>query len=579
MRLIPRGIAARLFLATVVALAVAVLVVAVTAPLAAREQETALVAERLRGIAVVVAELAAPPVSRGDAESADALARRLGGETGTRITLVAADGTVLGESDEDRRAMENHADRPEVAAALGGGEGRAIRHSATVGRDLLYVAVPVREGARVVGASRTALPLSALDQIVARLAGVVLAAAVVGALAALVVAAALGRAIVAPLSRLTRRAERGPSDDPAGFDVRGADEIERLGSALRRMAASGMAARDAIRSEHERLSSVVTELADAVLIVSSGRIALANPAAARMLDVRDPVGRPVAEVVRDHEVLEALASARLRGDATAQLEREDPPRSVRIAARRLGGADVLLAMHDLTELRRAETMRRDLTANVSHELRTPLTSLKAMAETLEAGALEDPAAARDLVGRMHEEVDGMTQLVTELLALSRAQSGADALRLEDVDPATLLGDAAARMSPLASRAGVRLTVATTDLPRVRGDRERLAQVLTNLVHNAVKFSASGGEVTLSAEPREGAVAFSVSDRGEGIERKDLERVFERFYKSDRSRSSGGTGLGLAVAKHLVQQHGGTIWAASDGPGRGATFTFTVPLSE
>jgi two-component system phosphate regulon sensor histidine kinase PhoR len=244
--------------------------------------------------------------------------------------------------------------------------------------------------------------------------------------------------------------------------------------------------------------------------------------------------------------------------------------------RPLESGELLLVIQDLTNLRRLETMRSDFVANVSHELRRPITSLKAMAETLEEGALNDPVAARDFVARMHREIDGLAQLVNELLALTRIESGAEPLTLDRRAPGDLLAEAARRMGPLAARAGVALLVEPTSASDVRADADRIEQVLANLVHNAVKFTPRGGTVRLSAVDDDGRVSFSVSDTGAGIEAADLDRVFERFYKADRARSSEGTGLGLAIAKHLVQSHGGRIEARSDGRGKGATFRFTLP---
>jgi two-component system phosphate regulon sensor histidine kinase PhoR len=245
--------------------------------------------------------------------------------------------------------------------------------------------------------------------------------------------------------------------------------------------------------------------------------------------------------------------------------------------RPLDSGELLLVIQDLTNLRRLETMRSDFVANVSHELRRPITSLKAMAETLEEGALNDPVAARDFVARMHREIDGLAQLVNELLALTRIESGAEPLTLDRRAPGDLLAEAARRMGPLAARAGVALLVEPTRASDVRADADRIEQVLANLVHNAVKFTPNGGTVRLSAED-DGSdrVMFSVSDTGAGIDAADLDRVFERFYKADRARASEGTGLGLAIAKHLVQAHGGRIEARSAGQGKGATFLFTLP---
>ena len=573
----PRTIGARLLLASIASLVVSLAVLAVAAPLAARQHETDTTGTRLAGDAAVVAELAREPLARGDAGGIDGLAKRIGAASGTRITIIARDGTVLGESAGDPRLMEDHATRPEVAAALEGRQGRAIRSSTTVGRDLLYVAVPVRSGETIVGVARAALPLATLDALASSLAGAVLAAGLAGAVAAAAVAFVLERAITRPLVDLTRRASAGTSGTDA-FAVGGPEEVRRLGAALGSMADAARAARRGVESERDRLATVLAELSDAVLIVDADdRVRLANPAAERMLDARPLAGRRVVEVVRDHEVFEAIREARQGRDAHAQIERDAPRRLVRVVARPLQGGQLLLSLQDLTTLQRLETVRRDFVANVSHELRTPIATLAAITETLDSGAIDDPGAARDFVRRMQAEIGGLAQLVEELLSLARIESGAEPLRLVPVAPARLVADAARRMSALADRAGVRLEVAAAeDGADVLADAEKVGQVLSNLVHNAVKFTPPGGQVILATEARGAAVAFSVRDTGAGIDPAALPRVFERFYKSDRSRATGGTGLGLAIAKHIVQAHGGDIAAASDGPGRGATFTFTLP---
>jgi two-component system phosphate regulon sensor histidine kinase PhoR len=236
-------------------------------------------------------------------------------------------------------------------------------------------------------------------------------------------------------------------------------------------------------------------------------------------------------------------------------------------------------LQDLTEVRKLESVRRDFFANVSHELRTPIAAIKAMVETLEDGAIEDQPAARDFLGRMHREVDGLSQLVQELLQLARIESGQALLRLEPVPPLELLTRTSDRLRSVAERAGVNLVLsAPEELPAVRVDRDRVGQVLDNIVHNAIKYTPPGGRIELAARHERNMVAIAISDTGAGITEDDLPRLFERFYKADKARATGGTGLGLAIAKHLVQAHGGRIWAESAGPGEGATFTFTLPVA-
>jgi len=573
--LLPRTIRVRFLLGSVLAIVATLAVVALAVPAIARDHEIDVLGARLAADANLAGDLARDLFRAADADGLDRLAHRIAADAQIRVTFIAVDGTVLGESDEDRRLMENHATRPEVIPALGGREGRSVRQSATLGRDLLYVAEQVRDGDRVIGVSRTALPLVAVDALAARLAGSLIAGAVAAALVALAFSVVITRAITRPIERMAEAAE---GDGAAGLgEVRGPEEVQRLAAALRRAAGAVRDQRQAAQAERDHLATLIDELADAIFIADAeGRIQLANAAARRSAGA-DVIGRRLVEVVREHEVLEAIAGARDGRERVAVIERSEPRRFLRAVVRPLESGELLLVIQDLTNLRRLETMRSDFVANVSHELRRPITSLKAMAETLEEGAINDPAAARDFVARMHREIDGLAQLVNELLALTRIESGTEPLDLAQRVPGDLLAEAARRMGPLAARAGVALLVEPTSASDVRADSDRIEQVLANLVHNAVKFTPNGGTVRLNAED-EGSdrVVFSVSDTGAGIDAADLDRVFERFYKADRARSSEGTGLGLAIAKHLVQAHGGRIEARSAGQGKGATFRFTLP---
>jgi two-component system phosphate regulon sensor histidine kinase PhoR len=239
---------------------------------------------------------------------------------------------------------------------------------------------------------------------------------------------------------------------------------------------------------------------------------------------------------------------------------------------------VLIVLQDLTRMRRLEMIRRDFVSNVSHELRTPLASLKALTETLQEGALEDPPAARRFLLRMEHEIDNLTQLVQELLELSRIESGKVPLKKTRVTPWELVSPAVERMMVQAERAGVHLSLDCPDsLPPVLADQSRMGQVLVNLVHNAIKFTSPGGEIVIQAQQDQNMVVFTVRDTGAGIAPEALPRIFERFYKADRSRSSGGTGLGLSIAKNMVQAHGGRIWAESE-VGKGSTFYFSLPIA-
>jgi two-component system, OmpR family, phosphate regulon sensor histidine kinase PhoR len=579
MRALVRTIPRRAALAAFAGLLAGVLVLAIAAPGIADRHDAETLEAWLGSEARLAGDLARDGLRARDPNVLDPLAHRIGTGAAVRVTFIDPTGLVLGESDEDRSKMDNHASRPEVAAALAGNEGSAIRYSATVQRDLLYMAAPVREGDRVVGVARTALPVATLVSFASRLGGTIALAGLLATAVALAVVVLLSRAVTGPIGALTRSAEIVAGGGSARFEAGGPDETRRLGGALRTMADRITGERHEAESERDRLAVLIDELGDAIVIANAGgEIERANRAANELLGA--VAGRRLMDVVRDHEVIEAIASARSGADSVIHVERTEPARFQRVVARRLADGELLLVIQDLTNLRRLQTVRRDFVANVSHELRTPIASLKAMAETLEAGAIDDPDAARDFVRRMRTEIDDLARLVEELLLIGRLESGQPVVAPKVVSAEALLDGARERLGPLAERAHVKLVVDQPErTPMVFADSERIGQVFANLVHNATKHTPTGGEIRLSAAPDGRVVVFSVRDTGDGIAAGDVDRIFERFYKSDRSRADGGSGLGLSIAKHIVEAHGGVIRAASPGPGRGATFSFTLRAAE
>jgi two-component system phosphate regulon sensor histidine kinase PhoR len=356
-------------------------------------------------------------------------------------------------------------------------------------------------------------------------------------------------------------------------------ELENLSSAISSLISTFDIQHSILDSERSRLATVLDQITDGVLIADSqGLIQFANPAAGRLFQFANPVNHSIVEVVRHHQLVEAWR----RGQQTRQIQSESvevPTRHqylqlVVIPDQHTSGN--LLLVQDLTRLRRLETVRRDFVSNLSHELRTPLASLKALAETLQDGALDDPPAALRFVDQIQIEVDALTQMVNELLELSKIESGRFSLDRSFVAAYDLLHSASQRMQLQVERAELALRVeCANDLPNVQIDSQRLEQVLVNLIHNAVKFTRPGGEIVLFAEPDEETVRFAVRDTGVGIPEDEVSRIFERFYRVDKSRTGNGTGLGLSIAKHIVEAHGGKIWAESR-EGEGSTFYFTIP---
>ena len=335
--------------------------------------------------------------------------------------------------------------------------------------------------------------------------------------------------------------------------------------------------------DHDRMLAALNSSADALVAInSSDVITFANTAAERLFlrKVQDMIGNPFAWVMSNAQVVDALRASR-EEERPRSLVVERPYRQYLqvIVTPIIDGGDwaSLVVFHDISEVRRAEVMRRDFVANVSHELRTPLAALKSVIETLRTGAVEDPELARDFLSRADSELDRLVQMVEELLQLSRIESGEVPLTLQPLEIRDVLATAVDRMAPQAQKHGMKLSIKIqTPVPSVMVDRVLIERAIVNLIDNAVKFTPEGGSIVVSARSSDSVVTVEVRDNGEGIDPFDLPRVFERFYKADRARRAGGTGLGLAIVKHTIEAHGGKVKAESN-PGKGSTFSFSIPI--
>ena len=525
-----------------------------------------------------------------------------------RITIIDADGTVLAESHADYLEMENHLFRPEIQQALTQGAGTAMRYSRTLRLEVMYAAVAIVEDGELRGFARVAMPVAEIEQNVKVLNRTLMISGAAAALVAAVIATYVASRTIRPVSRLTESVERMAEGDLSRRLLPTSnDEIGNLTRSFNYMADQLQEKVANLALERERLSTVLERMADGVVITDeSGTVVMINPAAARILkyDEERAIGRRFPQVAYSYQLIDlwnrcrdtqeeqseivetALYSDFVRAVVTPL--RQEPPR-------------YLVMLQDLTHIRRLETIRRDFISNISHELRTPLASLSLVVETLRDGALEDPPAAQRFLSHMETELASLTQTVEELLELSRIESGRVPLEIKATKVRKLILKPTKRLKPQAERKGISLQLSIPDdLPRVRADAARVQQVVTNLLHNAIKFTPPGGTVTISAHLRlpsgdgrarlpalRGEAAsqeitgrplliFSVADTGVGIPQEDLQRIFERFYKTDRARSQEGTGLGLAISKHIIEGHGGRIWAESI-EGTGSTFYFSLPV--
>ncbi len=516
------------------------------------------------------------------------LAIRWRGELNLRVTIIGLDGTVLAESDQEPSMMENHADREEIIQALSEGQGTSIRFSNTLGFDTLYVALSIERQSQAAGTLRLAIPLDQVDANVFRLQRTILIASLVTIVLSIVIVDMISRSTVRPLLELTVSARKLTAGDR--FLMRAPatrDEVGDLARALNQMSDRLSGQVDALNAEKEKLTTILQQMESGVLMVDPhGQIALINRAAERIfrIDEDEALERSLVETLRLYQVVDIWQKARdTQKEEILSFDLVQKGQSLQVIATPLGHVltgYTLMIFHDMTRLRQLETIRRDFISNISHELRTPLASLKALTETLLDGALDDPPAARRFLTRIETEVDTLSLMVRELLELARIESGRVPIQIERVPPARLVDGAVERLVLQAERAGIEVSIQCEDnLPPVRADPPRMQQVLMNLLHNAIKFTPPSGQIMIVAEVVPGAdrVRFGVLDTGVGIPPEDLPRIFERFYKTDRARTGGGTGLGLAISKHLVEAHGGHIWAESD-EGVGSRFYFELPVA-
>jgi two-component system phosphate regulon sensor histidine kinase PhoR len=546
------------------------------------EERTAYELER--AVRLVADRLAAA----SGAEPLPELAARLGEASETRVTFIAADGRVLGDSKVPGprlSELENHLDRPEVAAALHGGTGRAERLSRSVHQGMMYVAVaaPPSAPARV---ARVARSLTQVEAIVASTRWRLFAGSAIALLTALLASLLVARLATRPVAELTDVARAMAAGDyQRRAHVQRPDEIGALAEAMNQLARELHATMGRLGEERDLLTAILDGMQEGVLVVAPDETVLrVNPALLRTLGVgADARGRSVLAATRLPELAEAAAEC-LREGAVVSRElatRTVPPRIVMVLIAPLvpqGRArqGAVAVFHDLTAIRRLERVRRDFVSNVSHELRTPVSALRGAAETLLEGALEDRERARSFVDLIHRHAERLSRLIADLLDLSRLESGEVQLAPETVDLGLAARQVVEMLAEPARAKGLTVLQSISGLA-VFADPRAVEQVLLNLLDNAVRYTPGGGRVTLSAAREDAAVRVSVVDTGPGIAPQHLPRLFERFYRVDagRSREVGGTGLGLAIVKHLVEAMGGEVRVES-ALGVGSTFSFRLP---
>lgn len=528
-------------------------------------------AQNLQSIGTPLRDVIAPVFAGGDAEALNGLARQYDRQLDVRITIIDAAGKVLADSERDPATLENHGHRPEMIQALQGRTGRSIRYSKTLDQDLLYIALPVERQGRIVGVLRLSMTLGHIDELLHSLLKRLFGLTAVIIVLSLALSAFFSHLLSSPIRALSRAARSVAGGD---LSVRVSpstdDEIRDLTESFNDMAGKLEYSFSELRTRKEELESILSSITEVLLVLDlEGKVLLYNPAAQKIIPAGTILGRYHWELLRSAKLNDLVRDA-LDGPVSGEVELLEKTYLCSITQLASRG-DRIVILHDISDMKQIERVKKDLVVNVSHELRTPLTAIKGFAETC---LDEADGAMREHLTIILRHTDRLIAMVNDLLTLSEIEEKSR-LAVEDMNVKDLIGNVLAAYEPRIRGKGLDLKVECPEFT-IKADPFRIEQLLTNLVDNALKYTEKGG-ISIHAEHTEQAAVITVSDTGVGIPREHLGRIFERFYVVDKSRSRiiGGTGLGLAIAKHIAVLHGGRIEVRST-PYSGTSFRVTIP---
>jgi two-component system, OmpR family, phosphate regulon sensor histidine kinase PhoR len=524
-----------------------------------------------------------------DAIQVNEICQKLGKIISTRLTVILASGKVAGDSQEDPRRMDNHADRPEFRQAMQGRVGVSTRFSFTLGHNMLYVAVPWRQKDQPMGVVRASLPIKAIEGAIRALYVKVVWGGLGVALLLTVLSFFIARRISGPLKDLQRGAMRFARGDlDRKLPIPDTEELASLGEALNYMADQLQNQIQSLSRQGKEQEAILSSMTEGVLALDAeGRLLTVNRAGAKMLRL-DPVAAqnlPIQEVIQD-SALKWFINRTLSNPEPieGEVEIKDNGREIFQAhgtsLRDSQGVSLgtLIVLHDITQLRQLENTRRDFVANVSHELKTPITSIKGFVETLLTGALKEPENAENFLKIIAKQTDRLNEIIDDLLTLSQIEQDAERRQifLNGQKIKGVLQSAIQVCETKAAGKNITLELNCAEDLRAQINPPLLEQALVNLVDNAVKFSEPGRVVQVEAQQEGPQVIIRVRDQGPGIPPEHLPRIFERFYRVDagRSRKDGGSGLGLAIVKHIALAHGGKVTVTSS-PGQETVFSLQV----
>ncbi len=525
-----------------------------------------------------------------DQKGIDLLCKKIGARAATRITVILPSGKVIGDSSNNPEKMDNHMDRPEVIKALTGGVGISTRYSRTLQQYMMYVAVPLRNNSEIISATRISITLTAIDETIKSIQIKIAIGGVIIALLAAIVSLLISRRISRPIEEVKKGAEsfaRGNLE--YRLPISNSEEIGSLSETMNQMAAELHERIRTITRQRNELEAVLSSMAEGVIAVDSEeRIINMNQAAAEILEcnLSEVQGRSIQEVARNTDLQNFVSDILSSWEPIEKdiVLYEDGERILNGHGTALNDEQgktigALVVLHDVTRLRKLENIRRDFVANVSHEIKTPITAIKGFVETLRDGALNRGEDAGRFLKIIEKHTNRLEVIIEDLLSLSKIEEGADksSIPLYKDHIKEVLQAAIQACQVKAGPKNIRLELSCNDELTANINPELLEQAVVNLLDNAIKHSNAEGVVKIDATRKTDETIIHVRDRGCGIEKQHLPRLFERFYRADkaRSRKLGGTGLGLAIVKHIVQAHGGTVTVEST-PGIGSTFTIHLP---
>ncbi|MBN1115097.1 MAG: HAMP domain-containing protein [Oligoflexia bacterium] len=521
-------------------------------------------------------------------ENINRIIKLAGKNSGFRITVIGTDGRILAESNiDDIESMENHLQRVEIQDAINNGYGESIRFSTTLKQKMLYYAIPLNTG-RFKGFIRIAMPLSEINSILGTVSNALFFSLLVAFFMSLIISLVVSGIISNPIKKLSLTAKQIAQGNLGSRIIHySSDEIGELARTFNFMAGQIEARIEEITNNESKLKAILAGMFDGVMVVdNNGDIVFINKSLEKLFNVKNATGKKTVETIRNMEIYELTKEVlSLKREFVSKEIYTDTGESrilaVHASAVSRNGVvtGAVLIFHDITELRRLESIRKDFVANVSHELRTPVSNIKGYAETLAGGAINDKKHALEFSRIILTESDRLIALINDLLDLSRIESGNFTPEFRPCSIKELVFKTLPQVKKDAENKSIKLNVNIPDnVPMLKADANSIVQVLFNIIDNAIKYSHKGSiDITVSADKE--FVRTSIKDTGIGIPENEIERIFERFYRVDkaRSREAGGTGLGLSIVKHIILSHHGKISVESE-PGRGSTFSFTLPVA-